>query len=335
MDSTRRGEQENTRQVGIIRWTALGAAAVLASAGLFSCLTTVCAPQDTACLNAKRSGGAGGGGEQLCVQYGGGNQKGEVCVNTHPVVCAGATCAEGSECCYLNGQCFDPITQAGSCPTPDGGAACASNSQCPSGQACITSLSPGQALCTGAGKCQPKTDCGECSPAGGPQCQRCGCDGNTYASIQEACVAGVRVAGIGACGVPQQSGASKFTLCGTDSQCGAEQKCCPLTGKCFSGADPWRCELDSTGVVLDCASNDECNSGAGGSGGSNRARRGSGCGTPGLCQAKPNTGQCGGQLEPVCGCDGKSYTNECWARAAGARVGANGQCSDGGNPDGG
>jgi hypothetical protein len=37
-------------------------------------------------------------------------------------------------------------------------------------------------------------------------------------------------------------------------------------------------------------------------------------------------GSCGGELIPVCGCDGTSYTNTCWAAEAGQRIAHDGNC---------
>ncbi len=51
---------------------------------------------------------------------------------------------------------------------------------------------------------------------------------------------------------------------------------------------------------------------------------GDGCGTSGTCMERPSV--CGGIYSPVCGCDGRTYSNACFAQAVGVRVGSRGEC---------
>src|SRR5206468_5070348 len=51
------------------------------------------------------------------------------------------------------------------------------------------------------------------------------------------------------------------------------------------------------------------------------------CGGEGVCRQRPEA--CIGVLEPVCGCDGRTYVNACEAERAGVNVRAEGRCTRG------
>jgi hypothetical protein len=276
----------------------------------------------------------------LCVESPVHGETAPLCVKLPPVLCGGKSCGRNEDCCFTSGACFDPASSASNCPRPPSDnlcknstcekPTCAANSQCAADEACITALQGSTNFCTGVGRCQPRDNCGFCTPAGTDRCRVCGCDGNTYASTQDACVAGVRVIAEGACGSDVGNG---FVSCGTDAQCAQGSVCCALTGHCFNPAEPWRCEQKPDGGGLfTCITDGECNpnSGAGGGGASQRYCAGTGCGTPGDCKAMPRPADCVGVVEYVCGCDGKTYVNACQAAAGGTRVASVGACGDAG-----
>jgi hypothetical protein len=245
------------------------------------------------------------------------------------VLCAGVPCPAGAACCLATGRCFDPASGRDACPTPaqsGGDVTCASNLDCPAGSFCAAAAG---ASCVGPGRCIPRDNCGSCSGSG-DGCQVCGCDGMTYPSVQSACLAGVRTAGsTGACGVPQtnvpypgaDAGPRGFPTripCATSAQCPGAQQCCPLTGVCFDAACPGCCRTPPAGTDFPCTSDAECYP--------TQYCRGEGCGTPGGCAVIRNAG-CSGAVAQVCGCNGRTYINECWATSEGIRVAAPGPCT--------
>ncbi|MHB8873004.1 MAG: Kazal-type serine protease inhibitor family protein [Myxococcaceae bacterium] len=256
---------------------------------------------------------------------------GRVCAPIGPVICAGTECAAGEDCCLTTGRCFDPENSPAECVRPmtstaAGVVQCSSNHDCAEDEYC---MADDRRLCLGPGRCQARSNCGTCGPAGSERCSQCGCNGVTYESIQAACVAGVRAVGSGACGTVSGWGFGPAQIyCGTSAQCPAGRECCAITGRCFDPEQPWRCVRQPDGGVLDCVGNQDCTpAGSGGGSGGSGFCQGDGCGTPGICRTP--SGGCDGVLTPVCGCDGKTYTNACWAGAASTRVRSSSSCDGG------
>lgn len=185
---------------------------------------------------------------------------------------------------------------------------------------------PDDQTCSGPGHCQPITNCGHCGPVGGEGCETCGCNGVTYPSTQHACIAGVMTApGSGGCGKSPR-GRPDLVSCGNDSHCPSDFRCCMRKRFCYPVAEPWRCDPGQ-----DCDDDQECVDRAEGQGGGPGTeffcKRDSCALQPGNCaSAAFITQSCGGEVATVCGCDGMTYVNSCWANAARTNVASVGAC---------
>ena len=115
----------------------------------------------------------------------------------------------------------------------------------------------------------------------------CGCDGKTYGNDCEAGLHGISVASTGEC---------------------------PMTGKDAGTVDPGGVTCGGL-LGKSCPSAQYCNFGAT-------------CGTgdqTGTCETRPQV--CDTIAKPVCGCDGKTYGNDCNAAAAGVSIASTGACA--------
>ena len=82
------------------------------------------------------------------------------------------------------------------------------------------------------------------------------------------------------------------------------------------------CVFPGAGAYLPCVSDSDCPVGSG-------FCQGPTCGAPGGCIRKA-FGECQGAMEPVCGCDGKTYMNVLCASQVLMPVDHQGPCVDGG-----
>ena len=253
-----------------------------------------------------------------------------------PPLCGGRECAQGQACCLATSQCFDPAADPGACapPPPDddpqGRKPCSSNAHCAANEFCMAESS---FICQTSGHCQSIDNCGTCGGGGGSDgvCRVCGCDGNSYPDVQTACRAGARVLpyhGAG-CGETIDFGGGggggrgevpplRVTPCGTDANCPTGQRCCAITAVCYPSDDPGRCVAPPAGTNFPCTANDQCFPG--------QYCKGDGCSGPGGCVSPGSEGDCGVTFEPVCGCDGITYTSAACASSRGVRVAATGEC---------
>jgi hypothetical protein len=247
--------------------------------------------------------------------------------------CAGKVCAANEQCCLLTGRCIETAVFGAQCALPDSVSEvpppgipplsmgtpalelCAANSDCAGDAYCENG-----SLCLGVGYCASRTNC----PASSPLAV-CGCDGLTYPNVQSACFAGTRLAGRSDCGQSfVEGGGGSFaghtvTTCADASDCGQSETCCVLTGRCYPLGRDAVCAEPPPGSDRACLDDSDCLY--------DDFCQGAGCDGPGGCVARSSV-ECTGRLEPVCGCDGNSYTSAACATAAGVRTAHSGSCGD-------
>lgn len=233
--------------------------------------------------------------------------------------CERGRCAPGRFCCVASRRCVLDADAERYCPVPPPITTeyppCARNEHCPAGTYCQPAGR--YRMCGGAGICRSTSNCDTCS-GGSEYCSVCGCDGNTYENIQSACAAGVPIAIQGACGVGrgEDGGTSPPRVgCADDGQCSAGYRCCAITGTCIAETCVGCCAIAPPDTDGYCRSNRDC------------PRIGTfcggvGCDALGTCIFTGGAAACldGVEGRSVCGCDGRTYMNECFARAAGVRI---------------
>jgi hypothetical protein len=230
-------------------------------------------------------------------------------VRSHPR-CGGRDCGPGELCCFLDGACFDPALDTCGEEPPAAGV-CFSNADCAEDEFCFNE----RGLCLAPGTCLARDAHG----CGGEQ-ETCGCDGRTYESPCAAERAGVRATRyLGACGSTGFEPSLHPPTCGSDADCSGTS-CCLITGLCLPADCPdccfdttefegrWPCGNDAYCHRFDPST--FCN--------------GPACEGPGTCLSAPSS--CDGTLDPICGCDGLTYTNASCATRARVRPDHPGEC---------
>lgn len=291
---------------------------------LFSWSQTACSPP------AQSGPGDSCSGESDCVagtycSATGGNCGGTGTCQNRPDSCP----AVYAPICGCDGKTYGNSCEAASAGVSvkhDGECGCTETDDCSDDSYCDR----GNGSCGETGSCVERPE--SCPSVADPVC---GCDGTTYDNACEAAKSGVSVEHDGACGCSNNGDCESGSHCQTPTgSCGETGSCeerpdsCPTTVDPVCGCDGTTygnaCEAAKAGVSVrrqgecGCSGNSDC-----GDGRYCKKSVGS-CGSRGQCDDEPTT--CPNLADPVCGCDGMTYGNDCEAAKAGVNVNHDGRC---------
>lgn len=270
--------------------------------------------------------------DQYCEKAGGDCNGGGICT-TRPDICpllwdpvCGCDGATYANACVAAAAGVS-VDYRGNC---DQG--CSADEECDSSEYCAKA----EGDCSGKGKCTARPDA--CLDIWDPVC---GCDGKTYSNACYAAMAGTNVAHGGACKIActgnMDCGFGEFCK-KTEGECEGEGECAARPNACYDlwapvcGCDAVTysndCYAAAAGVSVDyrgecvkaCTMNEDCDPTA------YCVKEDGHCEDAGECASRPEI--CPTLYDPVCGCDGKTYSNACVAAGNGVSVLHKGACVD-------